>query len=185
MPDHAPSDEQASLSHPHGEVFTRLLVQHQKRIAGLVFSLVPRGPDADDVIQETCAVMWRKFGEFEPGTDFGAWGLRIARFQVINYYRTRKRAQARLSDDAIEAVADTLAAVPWASSDRAEALRTCIGQLKERDIELVQRRYHGGEAIEGIATHFGSTVHAVYKALSRLHVRLLACVNAKVRMGQL
>ncbi|WP_414660671.1 sigma-70 family RNA polymerase sigma factor [Horticoccus sp. 23ND18S-11] len=92
-----------------GEAFTRLLLQHQKRIAGLIFSLVPRGADADDAMQETCAVLWRKFGEFEPGTDFRAWALRIARFQMLNHYRRRQRAQARLSDETIEALASTCA----------------------------------------------------------------------------
>lgn len=163
-----------------GEVFTRLLLKNQKRIAGLIFSLVPRGTDADDVMQETCAVMWRKFGEFQPGTDFGAWALRIARFQVMSYYARQKRAQARLSDELIETIADTLAEARWESSDRAEALRTCVGQLKERDFDLIQRRYHAGEDIDEIASRLGSTVHAVYKALARLHVRLFACVNSKL-----
>ena len=163
-----------------GEVFTRLLLQNQKRLAGLIFSLVPRGTDADDVMQETCAVMWRKFGEFQPGTDFGAWALRIARFQVMSYYARQKRAQARLSDETIEAIADTLAEARWESSDRAEALRSCVGQLKEREFDLVQRRYHAGENVDEIAAHLGSTVHAVYKALARLHVRLHACVDSKL-----
>ena len=57
---------------PDGEIFTRLFLRNQKRIAGLIFSLVPQGAEADDVMQETCAVMWRKFGEFAPGSDFGA-----------------------------------------------------------------------------------------------------------------
>ena len=91
------------MSHPSqpidGEAFTRLLLQNQRRIAGLIFSLVPRGADADDVMQETCAVLWRKFGEFQTGTDFGAWALRIARFQVMSYYAHQKRMQARLSDE--------------------------------------------------------------------------------------
>ena len=60
-----------------GEEFTRLLLENQKRIWGLVLSLVPRGSDADDVMQETCAVLWRKFDQFEAGTNFGAWALRI------------------------------------------------------------------------------------------------------------
>jgi RNA polymerase sigma-70 factor (ECF subfamily) len=168
-------------NHPvDGEVFTRLLLQNQKRIAGLIYSLVARGSDSDDVMQETCAVMWRKFGEFQPGTDFGAWGLRIARFQVMSYYARQKRAQARLSDELIETLADTLAEARWESSDRAEALRTCVGQLKERDFDLVQRRYHAGENVDEIAHRLGSTVHAVYKALARLQVRLLACVNSKL-----
>ncbi|MEO6244064.1 MAG: sigma-70 family RNA polymerase sigma factor [Opitutaceae bacterium] len=169
---------------PDGELFTRLLLQNQRRIAGLIFSLVPRGADADDVMQETCAVMWRKFGEFQPGTDFGAWALRIARFQVMGYYNRQRRAQARLSDETIDAIADTLAEPRWDSSARAEALRSCVGQLKERESALVQHRYSTDESVEQIASQLGTTVDAVYKALSRLHVRLLACVNSKLRAAQ-
>jgi len=172
------------LKEPDGAEFTRLLLKNQRRIAGLIFSLVPRGADADDVMQETCAVMWRKFGEFQPGTDFGAWALRIARFQVMGYYNRQRRAQARLSDETIESLAGTLAESRWEASDRADALRTCVSQLKEREFDLVQRRYSTEESVEEIASHLGSTADAVYKALSRLHVRLLACVNAKLRAAQ-
>ncbi|MSU51184.1 MAG: hypothetical protein EXS37_19200 [Opitutus sp.] len=54
---------------PRGEEFTRLLVGHQRRIQGLILALVTRGPDADDVMQETCAVMWRKFGGKPEGVN--------------------------------------------------------------------------------------------------------------------
>lgn len=169
---------------PDGEAFTGLLLQNQRRIVGLIFSLVPNGPDADDVMQETCAVLWRKFGEFQPGTDFGAWALRSARFQVMSYYKRRRRTQARLSDETIEQLAETFADSRWADSERVEALRTCVGQLRERDFDLVQRRYTAGETVDEIAGHRGGTVHAVYKTLARLHVRLLACVNAKLHPAQ-
>jgi RNA polymerase sigma-70 factor (ECF subfamily) len=167
-----------------GETFTRLLLQNQKRITGLIYSLVPQGADADDVMQETCAVMWRKFGEFDASTDFGAWALRIARFQVMSYYNRQRRAQARLSDETIESIADTLAEARWESSDRTEALRACVSQLKERDFGLVQRRYRAGQSVAEIAAEIGGTADAVYKALSRLHLRLLACVNFKLRAAQ-
>lgn len=172
---------QVTPSSVEGEVFTRLLLQNQRRIAGLIFSLVPRGTDADDVMQETCVVMWRRFGEFRTGTDFGAWALRIARFQIMSYYARQKRAQARLSDETIESLAESLADARWESSDRAEALRVCVGRLKARDSDLVRRRYHSGESVDEIADGVGSTVHAVYKALARIHVRLLACVNSRLQ----
>ena len=167
-----------------GEAFTRLLLQNQKRVAGLIFSLVPRGTAAAEVLPETCAVMWRKFGEVQPGTDFGAWALRIAPFQVMSDYARQKRAQARLSDETIETIADTLAEARWASSDRAEALRSCVGQLKEREFELVQRGYHAAENVDEIATHLGRTVHGVCKALARLPVRRPACVQSTIHAAQ-
>ena len=175
----------APSSPADGEQFTRLLLQNQSRICGLIFSLVPNGPDADDVFQETCAVAWRKFGEFAPGSDFGAWALRIARFQVMSHYNRRRRAQARLSDETIESVADTLALPRWQSAARVEALRLCLSQLKPREFELVRRRYAGNERVDQIAAALGASVHAIYKSLSRLHVRLLACVQSKLRTEEL
>jgi RNA polymerase sigma-70 factor, ECF subfamily len=164
-----------------GEEFTRLLIQNQKRLWGLILSLVPNCSDADDVMQETCAVMWRKFGEFERGSDFGAWGLRVARFQVMSYYNRQRRVQARLSDETIEAIAETLAQPYWEASAHGEALGQCLTKLKPRELDLVQRRYHAEQRIEQIAAELGGTAHAIYKALARLQVRLLACVQATLR----
>jgi DNA-directed RNA polymerase specialized sigma24 family protein len=45
-----------TMSLESGEQFTRLLLQNQKRIWGLILSLVPNGTEADDILQETCAV---------------------------------------------------------------------------------------------------------------------------------
>ncbi len=132
-------------------------------------------------MQETCAVMWRKFGEFERGTDFGAWGLRVARFQVMTYYNRQRRVQARLSDETIDAIAETLAQPRWETSARGEALGKCLTKLKPRELDLVRRRYHAEQRIEHIAAEVGGTAHAIYKALARLQVRLLACVQATLR----
>ena len=167
-----------------GEEFTRLLLLNHKRILGLILSLVPRGSDADDVMQETCSILWAKFNQFEPGTDFGAWALRVARFQVMSYYNRRRRAQARLSDETIETIADSLAEPRWETSARSEALAECLGKLKQREVDLVHRRYTAEDKIEEIAAALGSTTHAVYKSLARLQVRLLECVQSKVKIEE-
>jgi len=164
-----------------GEEFTRLLLESQKRIWGLILSLVPRGSDADDVMQETCAVLWRKFSQFESGTDFGAWAMRIARFQVMSYYNRRRRAQARLSDETIESIASTLAEPRWEASARSEALSECLRKLKARELDLVHRRYTTEDKIKEIAVAYGVATDAIYKALGRLKVRLLGCVQSTIQ----
>ena len=73
-----------------GGRFTALLLQNQKRIYGLILSLVPNGPDADDIMQEACSVMWKKFETFEEGTNFAAWALRIAAL-VLAMGRQKRR----------------------------------------------------------------------------------------------
>ena len=163
-----------------GEEFTRLLLKNQKRLQGLILSLVPSGSDADDVLQETCAVMWRKFSEFESGSDFAAWGLRIARFQVMRYYNRRKSERARLSDETTHAVVERLAAPDqsWKVSLRSEALKRCLGHLTPEQLETLQLRYDDQLGVNEIASELSKSVHAIYKRLNRIHRQLYQCVTA-------
>lgn len=158
----------------------RLFLEHQRRIYGLILALVPNGPDADDIHQETCAVLWQKFGEFVEGTNFSAWALRIARFQVMAYYTTKRRTKARLSDETLDAVVEKMAARPERESDRAAALDGCLADLPEPDRRLLVMRYRGGATVEEVARQSGKTTVAAYKALHRAHERLLQCMRGKL-----
>ncbi len=60
--------------------FLRLFVQHQQEIYAYILTLVPHIHDADDLFQEGTAVMWKKFDQFESGTNFAAWGVKVMRF---------------------------------------------------------------------------------------------------------
>lgn len=54
--------------------FLRLLLKSQSSIYAFILVLVHDQNDADDIMQETVTLMWRKFSTFEPGTNFTAWG---------------------------------------------------------------------------------------------------------------
>jgi len=163
-----------------GEQFVRLFVQNQKRIHGLILALVPKGADADDILQETSAVLWQKFSEFELGTNFAAWALRIARYQVMAYYTTQKRQRARLSDESLDAVVGKMAARPEREQDRSLALDGCLAGLDRSDRDLLELRYRSGATVEELARQSGRTVFAVYKALNRAHDRLLSCMRGRL-----
>jgi RNA polymerase sigma-70 factor, ECF subfamily len=164
-----------------GEEFTRLLIGHQKRIHGLILALVPNAADAADLLQETCVVLWRKFNEFEPGTDFGAWSLRVARYQVMAYYNRQQRARARFSDETIERLEAQLAQPQWGSSVAAEALAHCLGKLKPRELALIRQRYDGNASVAQMAQSTGATIHAIYKTLNRIHLALWHCTRLQLR----
>jgi len=163
-----------------GEQFVRLFLQNQKRIQGLILALVPKGTDADDILQEASAVMWQKFAEFELGTNFAAWALRIARYQVMAYYSGQKRRRARLSDETLDAVVERMAARPEREEFRSVALDGCLAGLDREDRELLDQRYRGGATVEELARQSGRTVFAVYKALNRAHDRLLSCMRGRL-----
>src|SRR5580700_5633498 len=85
--------------------FVRLLQQHDHRISALVFALVPDWADAEDLIQETSVRVWEQYGEYKPGTDFGAWACTIARYMVLAYRKRQKRSRLQFSSNVLEVVA--------------------------------------------------------------------------------
>jgi RNA polymerase sigma-70 factor, ECF subfamily len=155
----------------------RLFVRYERRVYGLVLAMVGNLADADDVMQEATAVMWRKFDEFEPGSDFASWALSIGRFQAMAHRKKKAVARTRLSDRTVDVIADELAGDADRDDERREALRKCLAKLKDEDRKLVELRYEPDATTKSVAEQSGRSIHAVYKALNRIHGALLRCVR--------
>jgi RNA polymerase sigma-70 factor (ECF subfamily) len=162
------------------ERFLQLFVANERRIYAFILTLVPFWSDADDLLQETSAVLWRKLDEFHPGSDFVAWALQIARFEVLNYRRRQTRDRGLFSDQTTEALADQAAAWEGAGDDRRDALEMCLMKLNERDRELIRLRYEPGSTTQEVADRVGRSIKAVYKALNRIHEQLLLCIRKRL-----
>jgi RNA polymerase sigma-70 factor (ECF subfamily) len=160
--------------------FLQLFLAHERRIYAYILALIPRWTDADDLLQETCAVMWNKWDHYEPGTDFVAWALSIARFQVLNHIKKQRRARAHLSDEAFALLEDRIASRREDPDARLEALDACVAKLGERERELIRLRYEPGSSAQRVADRLGRSVQAVYKALDRIHSQLSLCVRRRL-----
>ncbi|MEX0642088.1 MAG: sigma-70 family RNA polymerase sigma factor [Pirellulales bacterium] len=160
--------------------FIRLFVENERRIYAFIVSLLPRFNDAEDVLQETSLVLWQQFDQFEPGTDFAAWACRVAQLEVFKFYRKQGRAHLQLSPEAIAAVAESFATHGPLLESRQNALATCVEKLSSRDRDLLERRYVHAAPPKQIAAQVGRSIHAVYKALSRIHDDLMLCIQRKV-----
>ena len=88
------------------EVFLSLLMANQRRINSYILSLVPNFSDADDIMQETITVMWRKFEGFEIGTDFAGWGLKVAYYCILNYRKNKGKDKLVFSDTIFRQIQD-------------------------------------------------------------------------------
>jgi RNA polymerase sigma-70 factor (ECF subfamily) len=159
------------------EEFIRLFTKCEPRIFAYILTLVRNFSDADDVLQQTNLVMWRKFDEFQPGTDFVSWGHRIAHLEVLAL-RKRKQCDALLfSDEFVEVVARDMDERNDTLEARQKALAACLEKLKARDRNLVQFRYQPDATTQSAAEHVGRSVDAVYKALNRIRQSLWECIN--------
>jgi len=165
------------------EQFMRLLLAHERRIYGFILALVRDWSDADDLMQETSAVMWRKFDEFEPGTHFVAWALSVARYQVLNHQKKQRVKRSHLSEQNVQAIAERMASDEKPVGPQQEALDLCMRKLPERDRELIRLRYEHGATTQDVADRAGRSIHAVYKALNRIHAKLLECIRQAMASG--
>ena len=159
----------------------RLFLANQRRFYGLILALVPNVADADDLLQETSSLMWQKFSEFTPGTDFAAWGLRFARNVVFSFHKKRRsQDQVFFSDEVLNSVAEEVAQVSEETDDRHAALRGCLEKLSERARHLIDLRYEPGATGKSVAARVGKSLPSIYKALARIHQALFECVGRKL-----
>lgn len=160
------------------ELFLQHFVAHRYHIYMFIFALVANKADAEDVFQEVSTLLWRKFDQFEPNTNFRAWARQFARNAVLNYrrYHTR-RMMLTLDDDLAETFAERFCHVQDQIEDEVEALRHCVTKLDDRNRELVQRLYLKSEPVRIIAGSWGVSVQRIYQRLGRVHKLLMHCVN--------
>ncbi|MBX7165172.1 MAG: sigma-70 family RNA polymerase sigma factor [Pirellulales bacterium] len=160
--------------------FVRLLVQNQHRIYGYILALLPDFAAADDVYQETCTVLWQKFAQFEPGTDFFRWASTVARFKVLKHRQRRGREALLVGDSFLSVVeAEVQRQAPhW--DLRRQALAQCLQQLPDADRRLLQARYEANVDVQTLAAQRQRTVFAIYKALTRIRQSLLTCIERRV-----
>ena len=79
-----------------------LLVQNQRNILAFILSLIPQKNDAEDVFQETLTEMWKKFGQYEPGSNFSAWGTVIAKYKILEYRRHTQKTKIHFGNQLLE-----------------------------------------------------------------------------------
>jgi len=158
--------------------FLRLFVRHQQEIYAYILTLVPHVHDADDLFQEGMTVMWRKFDQFQPGTNFAAWGVQIMRYQILDYRRNLARSkQVFMSDSLFETLMNHLPVIQDEMAVRIEALRKCQSLLDDRAKRIIKMRYERNAPVEGIASYLKVSRRHVYHILGQINNVLLRCMR--------
>ncbi len=165
-----------------GHDFINLYLANERRIYGFIMAMVPNWSDADDILQETTKVMWSKFDEFELGTNFLAWGMRIAKYQVLSYFNKKRGDKLKFRDETMELFAAEMDQTSDQQDDVRIALGGCIEKLRESDRKLLEMRYEQGATTKSASQKLGRKIDAVYKALNRIHNQLFHCIRGTLTM---
>lgn len=160
------------------EQFLLHLTGHQRRLVGYLRMLVPNRDDAEEVLQETNLYLCRHADEFQLGTDFNAWALKVAHFCVLTW-RGRQSRDRLIFDDALLGQLAIAAKGFDANANRHQsALESCLKKLSPAEHEMITSLYSNPEATpQNIAASVGKSPKGIYVLLKRIRLKLMACVE--------
>jgi RNA polymerase sigma-70 factor (ECF subfamily) len=108
--------------------FAALFRRHAPVVTGIVYRMLGRTPDLEDVVQEVFLQVHRSLGDFRGQSKFSTWLHRVT-VNVVLMHRRRARSRPVLSGDELERE-------PAADSQRS---RPDLQVEKERRIEAFHR----------------------------------------------
>jgi RNA polymerase sigma-70 factor, ECF subfamily len=164
-------------SNEKAELFARLLGRCQRKVFLYALGLIHNAADAEEVLQETNVVLWRKFDEYEHGTSFESWACRVAYFEVLKYREKSARQRRVFGVSLVETLAAEAEEVADEFDDRRDALEGCLTKLRDVDRTLVLQRYQPGASTRGLAESMGRSVQGTRKSLHRIRTTLLECIQ--------
>ncbi|WP_197994638.1 sigma-70 family RNA polymerase sigma factor [Gimesia panareensis] len=159
------------------EHFVSLLARHHNLVRGFIGTLLPHQTDAEDVFQQTCLVLWRKWKTFDATQSFAAWACGIAFYEVKNFQRVQSRDRHYFSDEVLLLIAAQQNKSLPESEQRKQALQDCIQKLDQENRKLILDCYHGQQTVQEVADQLGRSRDAIYKKLARLRVKLMECMQ--------
>jgi RNA polymerase sigma-70 factor (ECF subfamily) len=169
------------LSNDRGQCFVRLYTGIQRRLFGYVLSHIPNPSDAEDIVQETIVAMWSRFSEYEPGTNFAAWALCVARYQILTYRKKRTGKGRIFSEQAIEVIQNLAESTGDQEQERQKSLQFCLDKLGEKERKILYFRYEIGATLRTVSEQVNMNINTLYSVLNRIHILLLNCIRKDMR----
>jgi RNA polymerase sigma-70 factor (ECF subfamily) len=148
---------------------TDLLQQARPRLLGFLRRLC--GADAEDVLQETLAKVWRLRGGFDPSRGGIGWLLQAA-FRCFCDHRERQRRQPRAA--AAHEVATASARETTCPIELQDELQRCLATLPPLERDLLLGFHAHGQSLRELAAEHRLPVNTVKSHLHRARARLAA-----------
>lgn len=172
--------QNSNSANPNGVQFVSLLTSNQRKLFAYILSIVVNVNDADDIMQETVKTMWKKFADFEIGTDFLAWATTVAYYRILEFRKRKKRSQLVFDDHIFNELHQKAAAELQDTDEYLVYLKECMAKLTARDLRLVKMRYMNGLTVKDISSQFGRNLTSVYRSIARVQDLLRNCIKRQL-----
>lgn len=164
------------------EEFITNITKCQNALLFYIRSITSSSEEADDILQRTNLVLWRKHENYKPGTKFTAWACRVAYFEVLAYRKEKAREKEKLQfdDDLLEIISDRSIDLLETLSHRKEALSCCLKKLPEEERSLIEKRHIHEVPVKQLAVEDTRSDKGIYKALARIQGVLRLCIQKEL-----
>lgn len=154
--------------------FRSIFRAHVRPVYWIAHGILGSAADAEDIVQETFAVAWRKLPALNlAGESLLPWLATICRFQAANRLRILRRDRANTADTLDERLADTVSVEDQVISlELMERIAAEVGELDDLDREILRLCAVEGCAYQVAAEQLGVSHAVVRNRLSRTRTRL-------------
>ena len=157
--------------------FAREFMRHQAAILRYIRSFVPSPHDAEEVLQETAAALWKKAESYDPSRPFLGWALRFALYECRNFQRRNRRRSVCMDEEILDLLAQERDDSSSLLEARRHALRSCLQKLSPSQQNMILERYYHGRSVQDMAATARDSATRLYKAFRRLRWRLYVCIS--------
>lgn len=164
--------------------FTLLWIRAQGPVANYLATLVPDAHACDDLLQEVALACMQGFASYDQARPFIPWALGIAHNKVLMRWRSLSRAPAWANEPELLANLSRISEeIDDELDQRERALQRCLGEVKGRAWELLERFYHRNQQPQTIAEELGLRTSHVRVLLTRIRASLRECIERQFIKG--
>ena len=156
-----------------------LWMQILPTVSAYIRSMILNYHDSEDIIQNIAVIFAEKYDRLDPSREALPWILKIARYEVVNYFRSQGREQIISDEKVLQKIERAYHVIHDESEDIKKALHTCIESLNDRPRHVLKLRYFREMEIRDISQRLGLSSNAVYIILCRVREALANCVQRK------
>ena len=161
--------------------FIAEISEAQTPLRAYILKLVGNHHAAQDILQETNIILWKKRMDWDPSTVFLKWAYRVAYFQTKAHFRDQSRERQRLafSDSLLELLSQD---EPQFQSEAQihQALDRCLSKMDADKRDTLMQRYDGCQSVESIAEQLGQSPNTLSQSLRRLRSKLSRCIENQI-----
>ena len=159
------------------DAFRRLFTHFAPRVKSYLLRNGSSPSQAEDIAQETLALLWRKAGLFDPNkASASTWLFRIARNQMIDRIRRRQRPELDPNDPLLAPDEEPAPDKQASKHEDIAAVRSALAQLPEKQREVIMmsffEEYPHPAIAEKLQLPIGTVKSRIRLALARLDTLL-------------